>query len=56
MPPPGQGLPEGVQAQDGVTPPMRDAVNRRFRKLKHVEPGLMRHVEEAILTIASVSF
>ena len=42
-------------ARDGITPPMRDACNRRFRKSRNVEPGLMRHVEEAILTIASVS-
>lgn len=54
VPPSNQDLPDGIQARDGLTPPMRDAVNRRFRKLKHVEPGVMRHVEEAILTIASV--
>ena len=51
----GTELPEGIEARHGVTPPMRDARRRRFRKLRGINPAFMRQVEEVVLLIASVS-
>ena len=51
----GTELPDGIEARNGVTPPMRDARKRRFRKLRDINPAFMRQVEEAVLLIASVS-
>ena len=47
-------LSEGSEARDGVTPAMRDARRRLFRRPLTVNPDLVRRVEEQILTIASV--
>jgi hypothetical protein len=46
--------PEGSEARDGVTPAMRDARRRLFRRPIDVSPDLVRRVEADILTIASV--
>ena len=51
----GTELPDGIEARNGVTPPMRDTRKRRFRKLRDINPAFMRQVEEAVLLIASVS-
>ncbi|KAK9818345.1 hypothetical protein WJX72_010997 [[Myrmecia] bisecta] len=41
------------EAKNGVTPPMRDARRRNFRKHIDVDPELVRRVEQDILTIAA---
>ena len=48
-------IPEGIEARDGVTPPMKDARKRRFRKSRDVNTAFMRQVEDVVLMIASVS-
>ena len=50
----GETLAEGAEARDGVTPAMRDARRRLFRRPLQVSPDLVRRVEEDILTVAAV--
>ena len=50
----GEPLAEGAEARDGVTPAMRDARRRLFRRPLQVSPDLVRRVEEDILTVAAV--
>ena len=50
----GEAPAEGAEARDGVTPAMRDARRRLFRRPLRVSPDLVRRVEEDILTIAAV--
>lgn len=50
----GDPLAEGAEARDGVTPAMRDARRRLFRRPLKVSPDLLRRVEEDILTVAAV--
>ncbi|KAK9845230.1 hypothetical protein WJX81_000566 [Elliptochloris bilobata] len=49
----GDSAPEGTEARDGVTPAMRDARRRLFRRPLAVSPGLVRRVEEDIHTISA---
>jgi len=55
VPEKGEELPEGVEAPDGVTPPMRDARRRRFRRDSPVAPAMMKEVEDAVIKIISGS-
>lgn len=50
----GGEMPEGVEARDGLTPPMRDARRRRFRRDTPVAPAVMKEVEDAVIKIISV--
>ena len=54
VPEKGEELPEGVEARDGVTPPMRNAQRRRFRRDPSVAPAVMKEVEDAVMKIISV--
>lgn len=48
-------LPESIEAQNGLTPAMRNARKRRFRHPRLVDPKVIREVEEAILKISGVN-
>lgn len=45
--------PDTVEYKHGLTPPMRDARKRRFRREPDLNPELVRRVEENLLTITA---
>ncbi|XP_072960349.1 transcription initiation factor TFIID subunit 7 [Typha angustifolia] len=45
--------PEGVEYKHGLTPPMRDARRRRFRREPDLNPELVQRVEKDLLSIMS---
>ncbi|GMN28210.1 hypothetical protein TIFTF001_001972 [Ficus carica] len=45
--------PDAVEYKHGLTPPMRDARKRRFRREPDLNPELVRRVEENLLTITA---
>ncbi|KAI0504824.1 hypothetical protein KFK09_015777 [Dendrobium nobile] len=49
----GEPSPEGIEYRHGLTPPMRDARRRRFRREPDVNPELVQRVEKDILNIMS---
>lgn len=44
-------LPEGFEYRHGLTPPMRDARRRRFRREPELNPNLVQKVEQDLLNI-----
>lgn len=55
MPEEGKELPEGVEAQNGLTSAMRNARKRKFRHPRLVDPKVIRETEETLLKISGVS-
>ncbi|PNW88025.1 hypothetical protein CHLRE_01g011200v5 [Chlamydomonas reinhardtii] len=51
--PPGSSLPDGPEAADGVTPPMRNARQRHFKPVPKVDPGEVAAVERDLLALLS---
>lgn len=49
----GDPAPEGVEYRHGITPPMRDARRRRFRREPDLNPELVQRVEKDLLNIMS---
>ncbi|XP_028556263.1 transcription initiation factor TFIID subunit 7 isoform X2 [Dendrobium catenatum] len=49
----GEPSPEGIEYRHGLTPPMRDARRRRFRREPDVNPELVQRVEKDLLNIMS---
>ena len=49
-------LPDGLEAKNGLTKAMQDARKRRFRKVRYIDPKIMRKTEDAIIQIIGVSF
>lgn len=47
----GDPTPEGMEYRHGVTPPMRDARRRRFRREPDLNPELVQRVEKDLLNI-----
>ncbi|XP_019703906.1 transcription initiation factor TFIID subunit 7 isoform X2 [Elaeis guineensis] len=47
----GDPAPEGVEYKHGLTPPMKDAHRRRFRREPDLNPELVQQVERDILNI-----
>ncbi|XP_076919435.1 uncharacterized protein LOC143580224 [Bidens hawaiensis] len=47
----GDPAPEVVEYRHGLTPPMRDARRRRFRREPDLNPELVRRVEKDLLNI-----
>ncbi|PHT50851.1 hypothetical protein CQW23_10598 [Capsicum baccatum] len=47
----GDPAPDGVEYRHGLTPPMRDARRRRFRREPDLNPELVRRVEKDLQTI-----
>lgn len=43
--------PEGFEYRHGLTPPMRDARRRRFRREPDLNPGLVQQVENDLMNI-----
>ncbi|KAL0916494.1 hypothetical protein M5K25_014014 [Dendrobium thyrsiflorum] len=52
----GEPSPEGIEYRHGLTPPMRDARRRRFRREPDLNPELVQRVEKDLLNIMSVPF
>lgn len=50
---PGDAAPDAVEYRHGLTPPMRDARKRRFRREPDLNPELVRRVEEDLLNISA---
>ncbi|KAM1148044.1 hypothetical protein ACFX15_028209 [Malus domestica] len=50
---PNDPAPDTVEYRHGLTPPMRDARKRRFRREPDLNPELVRRVEEDLLNISS---
>ncbi|EXC20650.1 Transcription initiation factor TFIID subunit 7 [Morus notabilis] len=50
---PDDAAPDAVEYKHGLTPPMRDARKRRFRREPDLNPELVRRVEEDLLTITA---
>ncbi|TQE02064.1 hypothetical protein C1H46_012383 [Malus baccata] len=50
---PSDPAPDTVEYRHGLTPPMRDARKRRFRREPDLNPELVRRVEEDLLNISS---
>ncbi|KAJ4724046.1 Transcription initiation factor TFIID subunit 7 [Melia azedarach] len=48
---PGDSAPEVVEYRHGLTPPMRDARKRRFRREPDLNPELVQRVEKDLLNI-----
>ncbi|KAH7663210.1 transcription initiation factor TFIID subunit 7 protein [Dioscorea alata] len=49
----GDPAPEGIECKHGLTPPMRDARKRRFRREPDLNPELVQRVEKDLLNIMS---
>ncbi|PKA51531.1 hypothetical protein AXF42_Ash002898 [Apostasia shenzhenica] len=49
----GDPAPEGVEYRHGLTPPMKDARKRRFRREPDLNPELVQRVEKDLLKIMS---
>ncbi|XP_020590621.1 transcription initiation factor TFIID subunit 7 isoform X2 [Phalaenopsis equestris] len=49
----GEPAPEGIEYRHGLTPPMRDARRRRFRREPDLNPELVQRVEKDLLNIMS---
>ncbi|KAG0470597.1 hypothetical protein HPP92_017297 [Vanilla planifolia] len=49
----GDPAPEGIEYRHGLTPPMRDARRRRFRREPDLNPELVQRVEKDLLSIMS---
>ncbi|OAY66523.1 Transcription initiation factor TFIID subunit 7, partial [Ananas comosus] len=49
----GDPAPEGVEYKHGLTPPMRDARRRRFRREPDLNPELVQRVERDLINIMS---
>ncbi|CAA6668844.1 unnamed protein product [Spirodela intermedia] len=49
----GDPAPEGAEFKHGLTPPMRDARKRRFRREPDLNPELVQRVEKDLLNILS---
>ncbi|KAK4482930.1 hypothetical protein RD792_010103 [Penstemon davidsonii] len=47
----GDGVPEAVEYRHGLTPPMRDARRRRFRREPDLNPDVVRRVEKDLQNI-----
>ncbi|KAL8507150.1 hypothetical protein ACS0TY_017883 [Phlomoides rotata] len=47
----GDGVPEAVEYRHGLTPPMRDARRRRFRREPDLNPEVVRRVEKDLQNI-----
>ncbi|CAK9145033.1 unnamed protein product [Ilex paraguariensis] len=47
----GDSVPDVVEYRHGLTPPMRDAQRRRFRREPDLNPELVRRVEKDLLNI-----
>ncbi|KAJ0021555.1 hypothetical protein Pint_31401 [Pistacia integerrima] len=52
---PGDSAPDVVEYRHGLTPPMRDARKRRFRREPDLNPELVQRVEKDLLNIMSVN-
>ncbi|XP_031281045.1 transcription initiation factor TFIID subunit 7 [Pistacia vera] len=50
---PGDSAPDVVEYRHGLTPPMRDARKRRFRREPDLNPELVQRVEKDLLNIMS---
>ncbi|OMO57860.1 TAFII55 protein, conserved region [Corchorus olitorius] len=50
---PGDATPDVVEYRHGLTPPMRDARKRRFRREPDLNPELVKRVEKDLLNIMS---
>ncbi|RZC48860.1 hypothetical protein C5167_017291 [Papaver somniferum] len=50
----GDHSPDGVEYRHGLTPPMRDARRRRFRREPDLNPELVQRVEKDLLNIMAV--
>ncbi|KAL5554455.1 hypothetical protein UlMin_041996 [Ulmus minor] len=50
---PGDPAPDTMEYRHGLTPPMRDARKRRFRREPDLNPELVRRVEEDLLKITA---
>ncbi|URE25524.1 vesicle-associated membrane protein [Musa troglodytarum] len=50
----GDAAVEGVEYKHGLTPPMRDARRRRFRREPDLNPEVVQRVEKDLLNIMSV--
>ncbi|XP_044504665.1 transcription initiation factor TFIID subunit 7-like [Mangifera indica] len=50
---PGDSAPDVVEYRHGITPPMRDARKRRFRREPDLNPELVQRVEKDLLNIMS---
>ncbi|RXH85343.1 hypothetical protein DVH24_042111 [Malus domestica] len=50
---PSDPAPDTVEYRHGLTPPMRDARKRRFRREPDLNPELVRRVEEDLLNIST---
>ncbi|KAK6937012.1 TAFII55 protein, conserved region [Dillenia turbinata] len=50
----GDAAPDVVEYRHGLTPPMRDARRRRFRREPDLNPELVRRVEKDLLNIMAV--
>ncbi|XP_038891097.1 transcription initiation factor TFIID subunit 7 [Benincasa hispida] len=48
---PGDAAPDSTEYRHGLTPPMRDARKRRFRREPDLNPELVRRVEKDLLNI-----
>ncbi|KAH9740635.1 transcription initiation factor TFIID subunit 7 [Citrus sinensis] len=48
---PGDSTPDAVEYRHGLTPPMRDARKRRFRREPDLNPELVQRVEKDLLNI-----
>uniref|UniRef100_A0A0D6R8J1 TAFII55 protein conserved region domain-containing protein n=1 Tax=Araucaria cunninghamii TaxID=56994 RepID=A0A0D6R8J1_ARACU len=46
-----QPAPAGPECRDGLTPPMRDARRRRFRRCPDINPDVVSRVEEDLMRI-----
>ncbi|KAK9224332.1 hypothetical protein WN943_009365 [Citrus x changshan-huyou] len=52
---PGDSTPDAVEYRHGLTPPMRDARKRRFRREPDLNPELVQRVEKDLLNIMTVN-
>ncbi|KAK9220707.1 hypothetical protein WN944_009130 [Citrus x changshan-huyou] len=52
---PGDSTPDVVEYRHGLTPPMRDARKRRFRREPDLNPELVQRVEKDLLNIMTVN-
>ncbi|XP_062109915.1 transcription initiation factor TFIID subunit 7 [Humulus lupulus] len=50
---PDDAAPDAVEYRHGLTPPMRDARKRRFRREPDLNPELVRRVEDDLLNISA---
>ncbi|KAL5982152.1 hypothetical protein ACLOJK_016221 [Asimina triloba] len=50
----GDSAPDGIEYKHGLTPPMRDARRRRFRREPDLNPELVQRVEKDLLNIMTI--